>query len=335
MASPRNRKGARTERTNKLLTALELANFAQVKGGNVFETHVRISGLRVYATNGHITISIPVDDDFGSNPNTEEFMKALKRTGENVVFTVVDKFRLFMVSGKLEVYINTVEDQYIPVQTPDPPCAHINNSLLDAMVTCLAATDEKENNPVFRGIWLDGYSVAASDRHSIFQVWHGIHLPEGLIIPTDTVKALVEKAKDGTELTQLGFTYERSITFYFKDGTYIRSTLLEGKVPNYASILDQKSNQNSIPADFFEGVRTLMDFSDSGTIYFRQGSLTTVSSEGKGAKFNISGISEGPIYNGKRLLALEKYATSADFYNDRGAVFAGERMRGIVSRRST
>lgn len=327
--SSTTRKGARSEQSNALLEALKTIEFTQDKDGKVYEQFCRIGPKHVTATNGRLSVGIKIETGFEANPNTSELMKALKRTGEQVTYTMVSSTRLFIQSAKFECYIECVADEWLPTINPDMPCAKINNILLEALEVCSVIVDEKTEPAQFTGVLIDGYSCAATDRFSIFQFWHGIHLPSGLIIPKETIKALRTRDSD---LTEFGFSNE-SVTFYFADGSFIKTGLLVGSFPNYARLLDQQSNQQPVPPDFWTGLRAILDFSSDGTVYFSDAALETHEGE-KGAKYKVQGITKGPIYNGSRLKPLENYAKTIDFYHDRGAMFLGDKVRGIVARRS-
>lgn len=323
------RKGARSEQSNALLEALKTIEFTQDKDGKVYEQFCRIGPKHVTATNGRLSVGIKIETGFQANPNTAELIKALKRTGEQVTYTMISPVRLFIKSAKFEVYIECVADEWLPTINPDIPRAKIDNKLLEALEVCSIIADEKTEPAQFQGVLIDGYSCASTDRFSILQFWHGIHLPSGLIIPKETIKALATR---GSDLTEFGFSNE-SATFYFADGSFIKTGLLVGRFPEYARVLDTPSNQQPIPPDFWTGLRAILDFASDGTVYFGDAALETHEGE-KGAKYRVQGISKGPIYNGSRLKPLEEYAKTIDFYHDRGAMFKGDKVRGIVARRS-
>lgn len=323
------RKGARSEQSNALLEALKTIEFTQDPKGKVYEQFCRIGPNHVTATNGRLSVGIRIDTGFEANPATDQLIKALKRTNEQVAYTMVSPTRLFIQSAKFQVYIECVADEWLPTINPDLPCAKIDNRLLEALEVCATIADERNEPAQFQGVLIDGYSCAATDRFSIFQFWHGIHLPSGLVIPKETIKALATR---GSDLTEFGFSNE-SATFYFADRSFIKTGLLVGRFPDYARLLDQPSNQQPIPPDFWTGLRAILDFASDDTVYFGNATLETHEGE-KGAKYEVQGISPGPIYNGNRLKPLEVYAKTIDFYHERGALFKGDKVRGIVARRS-
>ncbi|HOY61575.1 MAG TPA: hypothetical protein PK745_00215 [bacterium] len=314
----------------RLINALALISHAQGKGYNVYETHCRIANGWISATDGKLSIGIPIVEDFTICPNTESFIKALEKTGSEVLYTVVSEDQLCIRSGRFTVYVDCVRPEYLIELQPDQPCALINNDLLSAMVTCATVADEKSDAPTFQGVWLCGHSVAASDRHSMFEVWHGIHLPHGMIIPKSAIKAL---AAHTSKLEKFGFS-DTSATFWFEDGTFVKSALLEGKIPNYDPIFRMSTTQLPVPEGFFDGLRSILAFASDNTIGFDADCLITHHGN-KGARFDVLGLREGSVYNGERLLALEKYAKTVDFYTERGAMFMGDKMRGLVVRRTT
>ena len=96
--------------------------------------------------------------------------------------------------------------------------------------------------------------------------------------------------------------------------------------------MSQQSNQQPIPPDFWAGLRAVLPFAADGSVYFGAGALETHQGT-KGAKYEVPGLSAGRCFNGERLKPLEKYAKTIDFYHNNGAIFYGDRMRGIVARR--
>lgn len=332
MASPRTRKGKGTEQTNALLEALNTIAKAQDKAGHVGDKHCRIKSGWVIGSTGRLSIGIKCETPFEANPNTEELMLALSKTRDQVSFALQPNMKLHIKSGHFSVYVGTVADEFMPTVVPDAPVAKITDKLLEALTVCADVVDDSLDNPIFKGVLLDGYSCAATDRSSIIQFWHGIHLPRGAIIPKATIKAL--GSRDG-KLTEFGFS-RSTVTFYYEDGGFVQSLLYEGQFPNYCAVLDMPANWQKVPNEFFNGLSTILDFASDGTIYFGEARLSTVSPDDikhAGASYDVPGISKGGIFNGNRFKLLEKHAVEVDLYHQRGAMFRGNGCRGIIARR--
>lgn len=165
----------------------------------------------------------------------------------------------------------------------------------------------------------------STNRHVLFEYWHGISLPTEFAIPKAAIIAIT---KSGRELDKLGYS-NNSVTFWFKDGSWLRTQKYNDKWPDVSKILNLPSKAEPVPETLFKGVNSLAPFTeDNSSISFNDGQLST----NKGlATYDIEGLQKGPSFNAKYLQLIEPIATQIDLnVSNQYLYFFGENIRGAI-----
>lgn len=320
--------------TNGLLDALEFVSAAQ--GAETlapYQKFCKIENNWVIATDGVLTIGQKIKEDLVACPDTINLIAILKQCKQELSITQTNDTELIIRSGKITANIECYPDpQVIPISYPDEIWGIIDNRLKDAFQACAPLTDNKSQEIVLSSILLNDTSCISTDTSIIFEYWHGINLPI-LVIPANSARAVARTKK---ELAKFGFS-ENSATFYFTDGSFIKTQLLRNTLPDYSLVLNTPHNALPIPEGFFEGVNNIKHFTKStgNLIYIKDSVIYSSRSLHKGVKVEIEGIEKNQIISVKHLQMLQKFVTRMDFKNERGkVVFFGENIRGVIAGRS-
>jgi hypothetical protein len=139
----------------------------------------------------------------------------------------------------------------------------------------------------------------------LLEYGHGIDLPPGLLIPKASAIAI---AKSPKPLARFGFS-EGSATFYFDDGSFIKTQLFKDGYPTYQNIFAQfdMSQITTPPPELFTAIEAVLPLSENGGIYLRGDKVQSHHNEEVGAVYSIGGVPQGMCFNGEKLLRVKEH----------------------------
>lgn len=311
--------------TPGLLDALKFISLAQSDKGAPHQTHCVLHDNWARAFNGVIAVGQQIDETISFCPHTLRFIEALKRCTDSYALSQLET-RIAIKAGPFSCSVPTLLREQLPDPMPDPPEVQITDAVRESIETVSGLVADNAQHIVTAAILLRSGSAVATDRLFMMESWHGQLLPS-LRLPKAAGVAL---SKAGKGLTAFGFG-GKTATFYFIDGSWLRTQLYEEEYPDVDRILDRQFNPFPIPPDFFQAVRAIAPFND-GTVIFEDGMLRSHSTDTEGAEYKISGLPKGLRYKAKYLLAAEPYALRFDFQGvDSVGCFVGEKVRGIIT----
>ena len=317
---------------SSLLQALKFCSVVSEKVGNPNETHIKLHDNLAIATNGIVTVGCPIKENFSSYPHTLLLIEALSKSSDSFSFTQLNG-SLSIKSGKFKAVIPCLDVGLAPSILPDAQIAPINNDFKTAVEAVGVLADENSDNVLTASVLMSGPTVVSTNRAVIFEYWHGLDLPSNISLPKQFTTALVKQKKN---LAGFGFS-TNSATFWFDDGSWLKTQLYHEKWPNVSRILDRQSNLWTIDTTFFQALAAVTPFSEDGSIYFGENLLMSHSDASKGATFECSGIPQGVIYPAKHLAMLKGHVDKIDFKckmeNGYCLAFQGEKMRGVIAGR--
>lgn len=330
--SPAGRKRARkakeTTAASGLIAALKFVSAAQKKGGHVYQQHVVIQNQTISAYDGLLTIGRKIEEDFAACPQSDLLAAALGKCGETLSIAQGDNGRLTIQSGKFKANVPCVDFASMPTQYPDPNIAVIDNRIKEGFAAVMGLATEGAQHVMTASLLLQANSVLATNRIVILEFWHGIDLPPGLVIPKAAAQVIAKSERD---LVGFGFS-PSSVTFWFDDESFIKTQLFSEQWPNTDGILNKSVNPWPLPEGFFDAVKAVASFTDTGNVYFRPGEMRSHPDGYDGASYEIEGLPDGQAYNGKLLLMVEPYMQTADFTSYNGqAFFFGDNIRGAIA----
>lgn len=314
--------------SSALIAALKFVSVAQRDTGQPFQTHSVLTNNTVVAFDGTVAAGHRIEEDLHACPHTLRLIDALAKCGESLSITQLDGERLSIKSDRFKAFVPCVASNIIDVPLPDPPCAVIDDRLKRGFEVVSVLASDNAQHVVTASILLRAGSMLATNRQVMLEYWHGIDLPPGIVLPKAGVTAVMKAAKP---LAKFGFS-DRSATFYFEDGSWIRSQLYSEAWPNVDNVLNQRSNPWPLPELFYKGLDAIMSFSENGIVYFTPNVLRSHPSDGIGASYEITGLPGGVAYNAKHLKIVEPYVKTIDFVGADGiSYFFGENVRGAIT----
>lgn len=326
-ATPKDKK---PNPASELLKALKFISVAQRKVG---APHMQFSFIQNHwaaAFDGIIMAAHPIPEDLFACPHTLQLRDALSKVGEDLSITQLSAETLAVTSGAFRALIPCCSPDEIGMAGPDPQCAVVDDRLRAAIRAVAGLATEDAPQAHLAAVLVQAGSVAATNGHALIEAWHGIDLPPGLLVPK---RAAVAITLAPYELTGFGFS-QSSATFYFENGSFIKTQLYGEKFPNYSQLLNaQGLNPWALPDEFFKGIKAVESFSPNGQIYFKEGIILSQKYQNEATTYKIEGLPDGMGFSAKLLLAVEHAMQKVHFdaENTRAFFFANDNsIRGCV-----
>lgn len=312
-----------------LIDAITFISNAQKKAGEPNQTHCAMSGGWVCAFDGVLTIGAKIEEAIHAAPNTFKFLAALKQVENDISITQLSQNSLAVTSGDFRAIVPCVELGEISckIAGPDAPCAAISDDLALALGDVMPLATEGAATALFGGILMQANTVVATNGHVIFESWHGIDLPPGLVIPKAAAKAITKAKK---KLVSFGYSAS-SATFYFDDESFIKTQLFNFRYPEYAHTLTNDSGWSPLPEMFFDALKAVTPFVEGNKVYFKNGMIVTDYREDVASTYHIENLPEGLIFNHKYLMLIKPLAKQVAFVEEPAKMmFFGDRTRGAI-----
>lgn len=312
-----------------LIEALKFVNLAQHREGAAHQTHCVIGDGKIVAFDGVIAAGHLIEDNLSACPHTARLLDALAKCGQNLSITQLDSGRLSIKSDKFKAFIPCVEKETLPYVEPDAPCADIDDRLKAGFLAVMPLLSETAQVAHFAAALLQNASVVSTNGAVLIEFWHGLHLPNNLLVPK---AALVAITKTPKKLARFGFS-PHSATFFFEDDSFIRTQLFSATYPNYQAILDEyQTNPWPLPAGFFEGMHKIQSLADDKLVHFdKSGMFVRDSVRNQSGSFEMEGLREGLIFNMEYLSMIEPHFKKVDFETrSEKAFFFSDDARGAI-----
>ena len=295
-------------------------------------THFRIADGRVLGYNGIIALSSPVDIDIEATPKAIPFVKAIERcTEETMVIYMTEGGRLALKSGGFRAYIECASDgDILDTVVPEGENIPIDSGFIDGLRTLRPFVGTDASRPWATGILLRGYSAFATNNIVLAEFWIGASMPD-INLPVSAVTELIRVGED-PERVMLG---DRSVTFFFPGGRWLRSQLLNTDWPDIGGLLDKAfegADLQPVPEGIYNAVDTVTPFVEvEGRVYLRDGNVRTTPDGDVGAAVSLAGVPPYGAYHYKHLLSLEGIAQKIDLSRHPAPCpFTGDRLRGVI-----
>mgnify|MGYP001231025984 CR=1 FL=1 len=317
---------------NPLITSLKVLAQIDVTLDRQWEHHVVLKDGWAMMHNGIIAAGERITESFNICPHNDLLIQALSKCGQNVSFTELETQRLSVKSDKFRAIIPCLSLYDMMIPSPDPRCATVDDRLKDAIRAVSALADDDPTRLIKASILIDSGSAYATDGHVLIEAWHGIDLPPMLALPKAIIAPLVKNQK---KLSGFGYS-QSSCTFYYDDGSWIKSQFYADKWPDVAHAINQASQQTPLPDNFYDGLAAVEKFSDDGYVYFDNGVLRSHRTADEGASYEVLGLPQGPIMKISNLKMIKPYVKTVDFLarNGKMLMWYGENVRGAIMGRS-
>lgn len=317
-----------------LAVALDFIKVAQTDKANdlVSKTHCRLQGGFAVAFDGVLAVGHPIEEELAVCPHTYRLIDALSRCKKAISITQLDGEQLVIKSGGFRVVIPCLNPAALPYAAPDPKAGAIDDTIKEGFAVLNPIVSGNGHTVVEASLLLNNNSMVATDRQIMLEYWHGINLPDGLAIPKAAVVA-VNKVK--AELVGIGVS-DRTVTFHYEGGAWIRTQLYADPWPDVASVLNKGDFNTAVkvPDGFYDGVEAVAPFSAAGEVYTTDTGVGSHNTSAVGATYEVKNVPPGLCFGSKHLLTMKDHASKVDLVGVNGiSFFYGDRVRGAISQR--
>lgn len=344
--APPPSKAPRNPRARKVAKAaegiLDALAFVESATDDVLEyqEYVRIVGGWVIAFDGSVAAGHPIEADIAVCPHLKRLKEAVGKAGATLSMTATENGRLNIAGEKARFAIPCLPGTSLHPVMPDPSIAVLDDRLKAAFGHAVSLAKEDADTVHEQSLLLRAQTVVGCNGTIAIEAWHGIDLPPGLGIPQKAVKAVI-KAKG--RLVGFGWDMGRSVTFHFENGAWIKTQLMQGEWPNIDNVLNVATYYADCPPDLFEGLNTILSFSEDGAVHFHEDKLKTTygnteDSEASlhGATYDVPGLVKGSSFTGRLLKFAAPYSKKIDYQTHDDAlhfVDPEQNVRGVVMKR--
>lgn len=292
-------------------------------------THFVIESGQVRSYNGTIALSSPIPFDIDCKPKAEPLVRAISNCNETVSLSMTPASRLSIKSGKFKAFIDCVTEETAHVQPEGERVDFNGEAVLQALKVVAPFISEDASRPWSTGVLLKEQSAFATNNVVAVEYWIGVHFPLVVNVPRVAVKEMlrINEAPSYAQVT------DKSITFHYEDGRWIRSQLYATQWPDMNRILDKQCSPTAFDERIFEALDTIKPFADKlGRVWVENGTLSTVpATEQDGASYEVPGLDWKGVYRIEMLQLLQGVAKNVDFTSyPEPCMFYGDRLRGAI-----
>jgi len=291
-------------------------------------THFRIENNTVRSFNGTLALSSPIKLDIDCTPKAEPFVKAIQNCKETVSMAMTPTGRLSIKSGSFKAFIECVDHETPHVQPEGEEFDIDGEALLKALKTISPFIGDDASRPWSNGVLLKGQSAFATNNVSLIEYWVGSTFPIVCNIPKVAVREML-RINEAPVCAQLN---DKSISFHYTDGRWIRASLLEIGWPDLARILDVQCNAKPITDTLYEALEVIKPFVDKlERVYITDNVITTTLVDGEGASYEVPEFHYEGVYQLRILNLLKGVAKTIDFSSyPKPCIFYGDNLRGAI-----
>ena len=292
-------------------------------------THFRIVNNTIRSFNGILAINSPIDLDIDCTPKAVPLVKAIQNCTTTVEMKMTPKGRLSIKSGKFKALIDCLEIETPHVEAEGDEIEIDGGALYTAlkMVSPFISTDAAK--PWSHGILLSNQSAYSTNNIIFVQHWIGTVFPKPINLPREAVKEILRVGEPPIG-ARLG---EKSITFLYPEGRWIRTQLIQQPWPDVFHVLDcPEANMQPIDKELFEALDHIKPFiNKSEHVYFLDGTICTSVNPEEGASFEMTNFNYPGAYQWSFLNMLKNKVEKIDFTQyPKKCPFEGGMIRGVI-----
>lgn len=328
MAKPKQLKQSAEKTKPTLLEALRFIKLAQLDTGAPVNRHCVLFGQWAYGFDGILSAGHPIEEDLAVAPLTVKLIQALERVDGQMAMVALPS-GLSVKAGRFRAVVPCFPLVDMPDIRPDAPMTSIDDRLRAGFAAVGPLATEGAQHVTTAAIRLGPGTVVATNRNMLIEYWHGIDLPV-LLLPKQAIKA-IEAIK--TPLAQFGFS-AGSATFYFVDGSWIKTQLYNEQYPSFDRVLNKPSDQWPITPGLFEALHKLKPFigEQKGVMFSKNLLHTARNKDVEGSCYEVAGLPDGRQFNLEYLLLMENIVKTVDYGKDtEPLLFMGDNVRGAIA----
>lgn len=312
-----------------MLDALRFVQGAiAVKNFEPILSHVAIANGKIKSYNGTISLCSPIDTTMTVTPQAAPFIKAIRKCRGQVSMAMSPSGRLAVRSGSFKAFIETLDDVF-PGTDPEGDMLPVEGSLLQPIETCSSFIAADASRPWARGILFRGNSCYATNNICLVERWLGTPFPVEVNVPIDAITELL-RIDENPMFIQVS---DKSLTFHFSGGRWLKTRLYDLTWPDVNTILDVENEAAPWHDGFFDALQNILPFVDPFDKVHIQGNILRTHLEDEvGALETLEGAAfKSSCFNIRQLLKLEdtSYLIDLNLY-PKPCIFYGEMLRGAI-----
>lgn len=291
-------------------------------------THFKIKDGLIQSYNGMIALCSPIDFGINCNPKAATLVQAIGKCEDEIQLSVTQANRLKVASGKFKAFIECINEEFPPVE-PEGEIVELDGSLLLSCFTKIYDfIGNDASRPWSNGVLLKGKSAIATNNVCLVEYWLGVEFPLVANVPKQFLTEVLRIKQAPTKLQ----ICEKSMTFHYEDGRWMRCQLLSTQWPDLDKVLNVENTPSEIDESIFEGIDAIKPFLDkTGAVCLKDGFIRTYNVETEGAEFEIEDKSIDAIFSAEMLNLLQGVATHVDFTRyPAPCIFYGNALRGAI-----
>ena len=315
--------------STNLLDTLKFVQGAVAKKTFIPElTHFCIEDSFIRSYNGSLALNSPIPLDINCKPKAIPFVQAIRKCTETVTMSLTPTGKLSIKSGAFRALVDCIDGETPHVLPTGERFDFNGETFVKTLKALQPFIGDDASVSWSNGVLLSGTSAYATNNVIVVEAWLGTQFPIKCNLPHKTVKEIVRIGLPPI----YGVMDDMSITFFYEDGRWIRSNLLNSEWPDVASMLNIACNPTPIREDLFVALESLKDLTDEyGRVYLRDNRISTAVHDTEGASYELPDLQIEGVYQIKMLSLLSKIAVSADFsFYPRPCPFFGHTTRGII-----
>lgn len=289
-------------------------------------THFRIENGTIKGFNGALSLCSPIDLDLDVTPKAAPFKKAIESCRTTTSMSMTPAGRLSIKSGKFKAFVECTTGEY-PDILPEGERIEVTGEFVATLRKLAPYMAEDASRPWARGICLRGQCAYVTNNIIIIQAWLSTPFPVEVNIPAQAIKEIV---RIGTDPIAIQMS-DKSITFHYADGRWLRTNLSSMDWPDVSKVLDVPCNPEPYPEAFFQALEDLKAFTNEvDQVFFMEDAITTSLVEGEGASYSIGGLPPAS-FNLSQLMLLDGIIETIDFtMYPKPCIFYKDNMRGAI-----
>lgn len=200
-------------------------------------------GRRAQVGNGRYTVDVPCDLPV-CTVDADKLLSAFQVCKDEVSVSTTD-VSLMVKSGRIKARIPLSDPGSYPVTTPDPTSVHTEAGVATLLKRLVPFVATDASRPWATSVCLkDGFAYATNNIVLCRAPFPAI-LPGSINLPLSVFDAVIDR---GVEPTDLG-SCENSLTLYYGDGVWIKTSLIAGDWPTAVvdNYLEQLGAEWEIP----------------------------------------------------------------------------------------
>lgn len=291
--------------------------------------HYSITPGNISGSNGHMTLSAPLELDLTAYPKASMFYRAIDACKESLSISLTPNGRLAVVSQGFRAFVPCVEDMAF-ITPPEGQMYDVPPGFVADIEELLPFISEDASRPWAMGLLVCNGQYMATNNIVVLQKWSGHSLPP-FNFPRFAVQELVRIKEDPVRVQAT----ETAVTFHYADGRWLKTSLYPNAWPfeMMEKLLTRPNNARAVDDTLWDAVEGIKPFLDekSSAVYLKEGELASSMAEDDGVVFDVPGLLGGPIFSIHQLNLLRGVCTAVDFgLYPAPCLFFGDRLRGAI-----